>query len=243
MVDRDQLLNDPETATRAALDGRQSTLWTAMPAIVSSVDLTAMTIEAQPTIQGVVTNQAGIDQYVNMPLLLDVPICFPSAGGFSLTLPIAIGDEVLIVIASRCIDSWWQLGGIGIPIEARMHDLSDGFAIPGPRSQPRVIGNISSTNAQLRNDAGTVYLEITPSGEINLVAPSGIMLTTPTATFTGAVVIDGAMTVGGGASISGGVDVISGAIAAPEAVIDGITFTSHVHSGVTTGGGDTGAPV
>ena len=33
-------------------------------------------------------------------------------------------------------DSWWQSGGIGVPIESRMHDLSDGFAILAPTSQP-----------------------------------------------------------------------------------------------------------
>ena len=48
-----------------------------------------------------------------------------------------------------------------------MHDLSDGFAIPGPRSVPKIpAGVISSTEAQLRNDAGTVYLSITASGKI-----------------------------------------------------------------------------
>lgn len=34
----------------------------------------------------------------------------------------------------------------------------------------------------------------------------------------------------------------TGTLIAPEAVIGGITFTTHVHSGVTVGGGSTGAP-
>ncbi len=155
MAERSQLLNDGEEAMRLVLDGRLSGLWTAMPCIVKSVNLAKMTLEAQPAIQGTVQNENGVTQSVNYPLLVDVPIVFPSAGGFTMTFPIAANDEVLVVFASRCIDAWWQSGGIGRPMEARMHDLSDGFAIPGPRSQPRVIPAISSTGVQLRNDAGS----------------------------------------------------------------------------------------
>lgn len=142
------------------LDGRQATIWTGIPGIVQSVDLGAMTCVVQPAIQGKIEQENGAVQIVNLPLLLDVPIVFPAAGGFALTLPMAAGDEVLVVMASRCIDSWWQLGGVQAPIEARMHDLSDGFAIPGPKSQPEKLPSIDSARAALRNDAGTVYLSV-----------------------------------------------------------------------------------
>lgn len=165
-MDRAQLLNDAEEAMRLTLDGRQSCMWTALPGIVKSVDFDAMTCEVQPTIQGTVEDESGAVQSVNLPLLVDVPICFPNSNGFMLTFPLASGDEVLVVMASRCIDAWWQSGGIQRPMEARMHDLSDGFAIPGPRSQPRVVSDISSSEAQLRNTAGTTYLSITASGKI-----------------------------------------------------------------------------
>lgn len=269
-LDRQQVLNDPEAAIRTALDGRQATTRTAMPAIVTSVDFTAMTVEVQPAIQAEITNPDNTTQFVNLPILADVPIVFPSAGGFSLTLPIAIGDEVLVIIADRCIDAWWQLGGVNVPIEMRMNDLSDGFAIPGPRSQPRVIGSISSTNAQLRNDAGTLYLELTPSGQVNITAPSGMTFTTPTATFTGDIVIEGnatmeqMLTVEENVTVDGelitdgeisagslnvvGSAVVDGSISAAsatfttEATIDGIPFTEHIHGGVQTGSGVTGTP-
>lgn len=167
-MDRNQLLNDAETAMRVALDGRQAQLWTALPGIVQSVDWDAMTVEVQPAIQGVVANEDGSSSYVNLPLLVDVPLCFPSGGGFILTMPLVAGDEVLVVIASRCIDAWWQNGGVGIPMEARMHDLSDGYALPGPRSLPQVVPTPSPTAAQLRNDAGTSIVGINAAGKIQL---------------------------------------------------------------------------
>jgi hypothetical protein len=167
MADRAQLLNDAEEAMRLTLDGRQSTIWTAMPCIVKSVNLQKLTIEAQPAIQGTVEDENGVRRSVNLPLLVDVPIVFPSAGGFTITLPIVAGDEVLVVFASRCIDAWWQSGGVQRPMEARMHDLSDGFAIPGPRSQTNLLGAAASaTDLEIRNKAGTVYLSLTSSGKV-----------------------------------------------------------------------------
>ena len=59
----------------------------------------------------------------------------------------------------------------------RMHDLSDGFAIPGPSSVPHAITNISSTGAQLRNSVGTTYVEIAADGKIKLVTPTEIQMT------------------------------------------------------------------
>lgn len=145
-----------------------------------------MTITAQPAIQGVTYDQNNNATYVNLPILGDVPIVFPGAGGFVLTFPIAVGDEVLVIFASRCIDDWWQSGGIGKPIEMRMHDLSDGFAIPGPKSQPNVIPNISSTSVQLRNKAGTTFIDIDASGNVNITAP--------TVNITGNLVVSGEVT-------------------------------------------------
>jgi hypothetical protein len=186
-------------------------MWTALPCIVQSVNFTKQTIVAQPTIQGVTYDQNNNPTFVNLPLLADVPIVFPSAGGFMITFPIAQGDEVLVVFASRCIDAWWQLGGIQVPYEMRMHDLSDGFAIPGPKSVPNVFPSINNTDLQIRNKAGTTFISITPAGNI--------VMTAPTVTINGDLVVTG------------------------EVTGDGIALSTHVHSGVTTGGGDSGPPV
>lgn len=200
------------------LSGFQSGIWTALPGIVQSVDLSAMTCEVQPSIMGAIKNEDGEVTSVNYPLLLDVPIVFPSAGGFLVTLPITKGDEVLVIFASRAIDSWWQSGGFNnVPVEARMHDLSDGFCIPGPRSQPNVVDSISSTDLQIRNDAGTTFISITAAGKIKLTSPSEIDISAPTVSVTGALTVSG------------------------EVTGNGIPLSTHTHP-VTTAPGTTGAP-
>lgn len=217
-MDRRGLLNEAEETNNLMLDGRQSMMWTALPCIVQSVNLSQMTITAQPAIQGVTYDQNNNPTYVNLPILADVPIVFQSAGGFTLTLPIKSGDEVLVIFASRCIDAWWQSGGIGLPVEMRMHDLSDGFAIPGPKSLPNVVSGISTTGAQIRNDAGTTYVEISGDGKIKLVSPSEI-------------------------DVTGNLKVTGNILATGEVTAGLIPLSTHIHPGVTSGASDTGTPI
>jgi len=173
-MNRLDLLNDSEEAFRSAFDGRQVRMWTALPGIVTAVDFSKMTCSVQPAIQASVVNEDGSSTRVNLPLLLDVPIVFPSAGGFTITFPLAINDEVLVIFSSRCIDAWYQSGGIQRAMEARMHDLSDGFAIPGPKSVPNVVESISSTALQIRNNSGTSYIEMGADGKIKLVSSAEV---------------------------------------------------------------------
>lgn len=222
---RNQLTNDPEEVFRTAMDGRQSTIWTAMPGIVKAVDLTTMTVSVQPALKGSIQGENGAVRSVDMPLLIMVPLVFPSAGGFTLTMPVTINDEVLVVFASRCIDSWWVAGGYNnIPMELRMHDLSDGFAIPGIFSQPHKLTAVSATSAQLRNRLGTSYIELDATGAINLVSPVGINFIGPIG-LTGAAVITGAVVVTG------------------EVTANGIPLSTHKHTGITTGPGNSGGPI
>src|SRR6185312_4825399 len=169
-MDPKERYNDSEEALRTAVEGLLAKTWTAMPGIVQSFDRVKMTCEVQPAILGQQRAEDGSIQNVQIPLLLDVPIVFPSAGGYSLTFPVQQGDEVVVVFADRCIDGWWQSGGVQAQAELRMHDLSDGFAIAGIRSQPRVLsGGVSTNSCQLRTDDGTAFIDLSP-GRIKLVA-------------------------------------------------------------------------
>lgn len=226
-MDRRELLNDEQEALRMAMDGRLSSVWTAMPGIVKKVDLTKRTCEVQPAIQGRVQSADGSYQFVNLPLLVDVPIVMPSAGGFTLSLPIKAEDEVLVVFSSRCIDSWWQSGGVGVPMEQRMHDLSDGFAIPGPRSVATSTP-LHATNARITSDDGATYVE---------VSPTMVKVKAATAEVEAATV-----TILGNLVVTGNVTCVN-VVASTGATVGGKDFQTHQHSGVATGSNNTGGVV
>lgn len=170
-----QLVGDDFENKIIAAHNHQSQIWTAIPGIIQSFDPLHMTCTVQPAIQAKVFGADNSVSDVSLPLLVDCPVQFPAGGGCALTFPVAKYDECLVVFSSRCIDAWWQSGGIQAQAEMRMHDLSDGFVLLGFRSVPRVIPSISLTAVQLRSDDGLAYVEVTSSGHIaNIVAPGGV---------------------------------------------------------------------
>ena len=130
----------------------------AMPGIIQSYDPAAQTVTVQIAIRENLRGE-GDTTAVDIPLLVDVPIVTPRAGGYSLVFAPKAGDECLVIFADACIDSWWQNGGIQNQAESRRHDLSDGFAILGVWSQPRRCA-LPSTGVRLQNDAGTAGISI-----------------------------------------------------------------------------------
>ena len=167
-MDRAERLDDREESLRLALEGAQAQMWTALPGIITAVDLAAQTCSVQPAITGEITGANGATTAVQLPLLVDVPIVFPRAGGFALTFPVRAGDECLVIFACRCIDGWWQSGGVQPPAESRMHDLSDGFAILAPTSQKNALGGVSGGAVELRTEAGGAFISLDAAGTITL---------------------------------------------------------------------------
>lgn len=147
----------------------------AAPGIIQSVDTVRQTCTVQLAIREKLRDHDGNIIDVEIPILPDVPFFVYSGGGYCLTLPIKPGDDCLVVFGDNCMDAWWQSGGLQNQVERRRHDLSDGFAIVGFRSQPQVVSDYSADTAQLRNESGDAYIEISGS-DINIVASGDITI-------------------------------------------------------------------
>lgn len=270
MSDRDlqrdaQLAATPEAAFDAQIDGRLKQLHTCIPGIIASFDPAKQTASVQPAIKRIFNEQGA----VNLPLCVDVPVAFPGGGDFFLTFPVKAGDECILLFSERAIDLWYQGGGTQEPSEYRLHDLSDGLAIVGLNSQPRKIPSFNSTDTEFRNRTGTTKVqikpdgtiktqnatgstELTPAGKFIINAPGGLEVNAPTTQInsattnaTGTVNATGAITGTGGMAISGG----SGASVNGNLSITGSLTnngknvgSTHTHSGVQAGAGNTGAP-
>lgn len=165
---------------RRAFDNFDFNLRVAMPGIIQSFDPVSQTV----TVLVAVTEKiicdapAFIEEHKSnvgseaIPVLLDVPVVLPRAGGFAITMPIEEGDECLIVFADTCIDSWFSFGpnDDGTPrdqLSLRRHDLSDAFAIIGAWNQKRVLENYSEDSVQIRSDDGETCIEM-KDGEVNV---------------------------------------------------------------------------
>ena len=194
----------------------------------------AITVNVQPLIKIPVHLPDGEIETVELPMLLDVPVMFPCAGGFTITHPIQKGDECLVNFADRNIDLWWQSGGIQNPFDTRKHDLSDGFAFFRPQSQAKKISSISTTDLEIRNDSNTCKIQIKPNGEIHFIGAKSV--------FHHPVEMQQTLSVAGASSLQSTLVVTGKSTMQGGANIGGIEFGSHKHGGVQSGGSDSGGP-
>lgn len=209
-------LGSKDQADARLVQSIMSNLRVAIPGIIQSFDPEAVTAVIQIAIKGMERDASGSEASVNLPLLVDVPVIFPRGGGCTLTFPVKEGDDCLVIFADRCIDFWWQNGGVQEPVDGRMHDLSDAFAIPGPQSQANKISGISTTATQLRTDDGEAFIELSIGGAVTITSPQ--------------VTINGPLQVNGEITSTG------------DQVAEGISQTGHTHGGVESGGSNTGVP-
>ncbi|WP_456309768.1 phage baseplate assembly protein V [Serratia proteamaculans] len=226
-----------------------SNIRVAMPGIIQSFNPDAVTCTVLPAIKSVEPDGSGAYVSSDLPLLVDVPVSFSRGGGCTLTFPIKPGDECLVIFADRCIDFWWQSGGVQEAVDVRQHDLSDAFAIVGPQSQANKISGISMSGAQLRTDDGAAFVEVaaghaitvqTP-GKLTANAQGGAEITAPEIVLNGNVTINGNLSQGMGEG--GGTATMQGPIEVTNDVTaGGKSLMTHTHGGVETGGGNTGGP-
>jgi len=147
----------------------------AVPCIVQSFDATNQTITAQPVTQekmDVNSNGVPIPTDSPLPLLIDVPLLVMGGGPFVITFPVQAGDECLVIFSDMDFNAWWQNGGTGnVQEDNRRHHITDGFAIVGPRSNPKAIGSYDNADAVIRTVDNSVRIILTTTG-ITIVGTS-----------------------------------------------------------------------
>lgn len=126
----------------------------AVPARVERYDAATQLIDAKPLLRDTFTTEEGEREIVSLPVITNVPVVFPGAGGFRLTFPVAVGDTVLLVFADRSIDAWLAHGGETSPTDERHHHLSDAIAIPGLHPNNAPLTGASTSDATLGRDGG-----------------------------------------------------------------------------------------
>ena len=187
MISIPERLKLPDEPMKRSFDNFDFDLRCASPGIIQAFDPETQTVEVQLAINERIKID-GVESNETVPILVDVPIVIPQVKGYSLTFPIEIGDECLVIFSDTCFDAWFQSGGIQNQMSLRRHDLSDGFAIIGVKSQPNVIPDYSSTTVQLRDNTGTNFLELGASSIRMVFGSSEVKLSSDSIDITGPAV-------------------------------------------------------
>ena len=175
---------------------------TAIPVQVQAVD--GLFVDVLP----LVSNVDGFGETVEPTTIYHLPVFRYHAGVGAIILDPVVGDKGLAIFCqsdSSTVNE--ETNAPQQPGSFRRFSMSDGFYLGG-----------------FHNAAPTVYIEIKQDGEVVIVAPNKLTVTSPSATFSGNVTMAGNLSVTGDANISG------------------ISFNSHVHGGVQSGGSDTSTP-
>ena len=90
------------------------------------------------------------------PILKRVPVFIPAGGDAKITMPVSQGDTCLLLFSDRDKNAWLMTGAnYAVPLTPRAHDISDGLAIVGFRSEKNKIPDYNAKDAELRN-AGAI---------------------------------------------------------------------------------------
>lgn len=164
----------------------------AMPAIIESIDFTNQTLTAKPVTKMKKVSNHGVVSDFDMPLIVDVPFQCYKGGNYYITVPIAVGDECLIIFTDVDFSAWWQNGGFQYAEHRFLHSYSNAIAIIGLNSEVNSIPNYSSTAVEIRNLDRSQYISMS-TGNITLksgtITLDGNVITTGTSNLQGTTTI------------------------------------------------------
>ncbi len=143
---------------------------TALPGQIISYDHTTQKATIQPCLKKSYLD--GTTQ--EMPILNNVPVIFPRAGGASLTFPVLPGDTCLLLFVERSTDLWKSVGGVVAPNDPRKFDLSDAVAIMG--LMPFTENSLSENNEDVLLTYKSSNIRIKASGEIQIETASTVAI-------------------------------------------------------------------
>ncbi len=212
-------------------------IYTAMPGIIESYDLTTKRARVRPAIQIQRTDGSFIDR----PVIANCPVLQPSGGGFVVNFPIKSGDAVMCLFSQRGLSKFKQVYQNTQPDEALL-DQKDAVIIPGFGALN--ISPATSAGVSMQTESGNnhVYVE---DGHIRVTSTANVQVDCDTMVVNGNVCVNGNIAWSGNATDKAGTG--------PACFNNGAKFIGgnvthngqtigddHIHTGDS--GGDTGVP-
>lgn len=122
---------DIESSVKSLVDRMLASVCTSIPAEVIGVSKypTECVIDVQPKISDIDPHDLS---NMKFPVISDVPVKVYSGGGAVVTVPISVGDIVMLEFSMRGINNWKEGDNeeISTPTDARRFHISDAVAYP-----------------------------------------------------------------------------------------------------------------
>lgn len=178
--------------------------------------------------------------------VFDCPYFRLQGGANAVIIDPQVGDIGIAVFADRDISSATANKGEANPGSRRKFSMADGLYLGGVlNGTPTQYVQFSTAGIKLHSPT-SIVLEA-PDIQLNgltveITATTSTTVTTPTFTVNGATVLNGPLSQGNG-SAGGAANMLGPITVTNDVTAGGKSLKTHVHSGVQTGTGNTGAPV
>lgn len=200
-------------------------LFCASPAIVENYDRTNMRATIKPAIMAKKSNGESLVQ----DFIYNVPVRFCGGGGYAVNLPLQKGDTGWLIFCDRDISNFKNARSVVPSNTNRMHAQEDPFFLPDAMQTAKIAGEdegravFQTLSGNNKISMGTSDIKVT-TDKLTINAATSVDIVSPKVTMSGLLTVQGVIT-----SMT---NVVAGLI----------SMITHVHTGVTTGGGTTGGP-
>ena len=145
---------------------------TAMPGLVETYDPATRRARVRAALRLVTTTDTpGVDgDPMDRAPIVNVPVIFPSGGGFTMTFPLPEGSPVLLVMSERGVGDFKRTFEEANPTRGHFFAESDAMAIPG--FGPLTVTPFDEEGATLQRDDGTAAVSVR-SDRIDIHVASG----------------------------------------------------------------------
>ena len=173
--------NSEAAAIQFAFEQLVKGIYTAMPGEIVAYDPATQRATVRPLIQ--VLDTIGLAH--TRPEIADVPVWFPSGGGFTMFVPLAEGDPVLLLFSMRGLTAWKEDGGVSAPDEGVLFSANDAIALPG-FVRPNAAAPAIDGGAVIQVEDGDEYIALWNSGDVEMRARNVSVVAAGTAVLQGA---------------------------------------------------------
>jgi hypothetical protein len=105
--------------------------------------------------------RTGRTVYRELPTFPDVPIAWPSGGGYFEAFPLAPGDPVALHFSSLAFGEYLTTGELSEPADVRRHSIGYPFAVPGAcRPDPQAIQDAPTDGVVIGKDGANQQIKI-----------------------------------------------------------------------------------
>ncbi len=138
---------------RLALEDRLADVHTVLPGKITAYDNATQKAEVLPMVR---RRQETVDGEIDeaLPVIPDVPVVFPRAGGFKITFPVAVGDRCILAFCERSVDNY-QIGQSDDPVDPELyqkHHLTDPVALLGWYQDKDALTGVATTGLDVGAD-------------------------------------------------------------------------------------------